>query len=62
MTTEFPREEAKLPALAKKMAHGLGANADLFPAPPFPAEGQGWQGEMDKTIARCFTPLRHGKG
>nr|VFJ89156.1 MAG: hypothetical protein BECKH772A_GA0070896_100138 [Candidatus Kentron sp. H]VFJ91234.1 MAG: hypothetical protein BECKH772B_GA0070898_1001518 [Candidatus Kentron sp. H]VFJ97691.1 MAG: hypothetical protein BECKH772C_GA0070978_100157 [Candidatus Kentron sp. H] len=47
MTTKFPREEAKILELAKKMTDGLAANTDLFPAPPFPAE------DIQATLEKC---------
>nr|VFK18648.1 MAG: Fibronectin type III domain-containing protein [Candidatus Kentron sp. LFY] len=38
MATKFPREEAKVLELAKKLADGLAANTELFPTPPASAE------------------------
>ncbi len=56
MTRKFPREEAKVLELAKKLADGLKANTDLFPAPPvspdeIEADFEGCEAALDAVVA-----------
>nr|VFK29799.1 MAG: hypothetical protein BECKMB1821I_GA0114274_10127 [Candidatus Kentron sp. MB]VFK74949.1 MAG: hypothetical protein BECKMB1821H_GA0114242_10137 [Candidatus Kentron sp. MB] len=51
MKTRFPREEAKVLELANTLADGLAANADLFPAPPAPADA------VRSALNACLTAL-----
>nr|VFJ42600.1 MAG: Fibronectin type III domain-containing protein [Candidatus Kentron sp. DK] len=47
MTRKFPRDKAEVLELGKKLADGLAANPDLFPAPPAPAE------EIQSLLDQC---------
>ena len=51
MTNKFPHAEAEVLELAKKLADGLAANTDLFPAPPTSAE------EMNALLGKCQTAV-----
>lgn len=51
MATKFPREEAKVLELARKLADGLAVNTELFPHPPFPAQ------EIEAGLKECEAAL-----
>nr|VFJ64527.1 MAG: hypothetical protein BECKFW1821A_GA0114235_11742 [Candidatus Kentron sp. FW] len=56
MTRKFPKAEAEVLELGKKLADGLAANPDLFPAPPASSEA------INELLARlCLRPTRHVK-
>nr|VFJ42656.1 MAG: Fibronectin type III domain-containing protein [Candidatus Kentron sp. FW] len=51
MTRKFPKAEAEVLELCKKLADGLVANPDLFPAPPVSAE------EINGLLDECQSAL-----
>nr|VFK39387.1 MAG: Fibronectin type III domain-containing protein [Candidatus Kentron sp. TC] len=51
MTRKFPKAEAEVLELGKKLADGLAANPDLFPAPPVSS------GAIDRLLDECQSAL-----